>query len=283
MISPAEIQNRLLNQFKKPHFKLTIILGILSIGGVAAATTISINSGTPISLGAGYTVATSCDEAITVRAVPGFSTSLKVFTVETITVSGVNESTCGNKEMEMMTSLDGSPVFTSWSIASSSNANGIYYFTSATSTVNSAYANTVLSPRSVTSFSNFALTFKSVTSTSPSNIALTVTDGSGDSTQPITADVALRFTAPSAGTVANISMAFKSKPAGSPTPTLTGGTGTVTSTSAGIVNLALTPTISGGGLYAGPFVYTVTATFPGFPTQTQTVDITFIAIINSPA
>jgi hypothetical protein len=185
--------------------------------------------------------------------------------------------------MEMMTSLDGSPVFTSWSIASSSNTNGIYYFTSATSSVNSAYANTALTPRNVTSFSNFALTFKSVTSTSPSNIALTVTDGSGDSTQPITADVALRFTAPSAGTIANISMAFKSKPTGSPTPTLTGGTGSVTSTSAGIVNLVLTPTISGGGLYAGPFVYTVTATFPGFPAQTQTVDITFTAVINSPA
>jgi hypothetical protein len=75
--------------------------------------------------------------------------------------------------------------------------------------VNSAYANTALSPRAVTSFNNFALTFKSVTSTAPSNVTLTVSDGSGDSTQPITADVALRFTAPSAGTVANISMAFK--------------------------------------------------------------------------
>jgi hypothetical protein len=283
MISLAEIRNRLLNQLKNPYFKLTIILVILGIGGVAAATTININSGTPISLGAGYTVATSCDEAITVRALPGFSNSLKVFTVETITVSGVNELTCGNKEMEMMTSLDGTAVFTSWSIASSSNTNGIYYFTSATSTVNSAYANTALSPRAVTSFNNFALTFKSVTSTAPSNVTLTVSDGSGDSTQPITANVALRFTAPSAGTVANISMAFKSKPEGSPTPTLTGGTGSVTSTSAGIVNLALTPTISGGGLYAGPFVYTVTATFPGFPAQTQTVDITFTAIINSPS
>jgi hypothetical protein len=268
---------------RKKISKATLLLsffGIFGIGGVLAATNIIINSGTPISVGSGYIVATSCDEAIAIQALPKFSSSTKLFNVETITVSGVNESTCGNKQMEMMTLLNGSPVFTSWAIASSSNTNGIYYFTSATSSVNAAYANTSLTQQGVTSFSNFALTFKDLTFGSPQSITVTTTNVTGGAYSPITANVAIRFLAIAPNTIADVSMVFKSKPSGTTTPTVTGGTGRAIGSS-GFVNLTLTPSIT--PTVNGDYVFTVVVSFPGYPAETRSVDVTFTAdTITSP-
>ena len=251
---------------------------MLGIGGVAAATNIVINSGAPISIGSGSIVATSCDEAITVQALPKFSSTTKLFNVETITVSGVNESTCGNKQMEMMTLLDGTPVFTSWTIASSSNTNGIYYFTSATSSVNVAYANTALTPNNVVSFSNFALTFKNLISVAPVNISLTTNDGTGTVNSPIPANVSLSFFSTSSSTVANVFMVLKSKPAGDPSsPTISGGTGQAVGSTAGTINLQLTPSIT--PTLVGTYVYTVVVTFTGY--QTITYDVRFVSVTSS--
>ena len=252
---------------------------MLGIGGVAAATNIVINSGAPISIGSGSIVATSCDEAITVQALPKFSSTTKLFNVETITVSGVNESTCGNKQMEMMTLLDGTPIFTSWTIASSSNTNGIYYFTSATSNVNSAYANTALTPNNVILFSNFALTFKDLTFAAPQGLTVTTTDETGATNSPITATVALRFLAIAPNTAVDVSMVWKTKPAGASTPTVSGGTGRATGSSVGWVNLTLTPSIT--PTMDGTYVFTVIVAPVSYPAQTTTYDIQFIAVTNS--
>jgi hypothetical protein len=280
MIFSTGFRTHLFNLFKKHHFKITAILIMLGIGGVAAATNIVINSGAPISVGSGSIVATSCDEAITVQALPKFSSTTKLFNVETITVSGVNESTCGNKQMEMMTLLDGTPVFTSWTIASSSNTNGIYYFTSATSNVNSAYANTALTPNNVISFSNFALTFKDITTYfAPVGMTLTVTNGSGDTNSPITANVALRFLAIETPAAVDISMVLKSKPAGASTPTVSGGTGRANGSSAGWVNLTLTPSIT--PTVDGTYVFTVIARDVSSNVSSVVADVQFIAVTNS--
>ena len=251
---------------------------MLGIGGVAAATNIVINSGAPISVGSGSIVATSCDEAITVQALPKFSSTTKLFNVETITVSGVNESTCGNKQMEMMTLLDGTPVFTSWTIASSSNTNGIYYFTSATSSVNAAYANTALTPNNVVSFSNFALTFKDLISVAPVNVTLTASNGTGTVNSPITANVSLSFFSTSSGTVANVATYLQTLPAGS-SATLSGGTGQAVGSNAGIINLQLTPSIT--PTLVGTYGYTVVVTFTGYPEKTVAVDVRFVAVANT--
>jgi len=280
MIFSTGFRTHLFDIFKKHHFKITAILIMLGIGGVAAATNIVINSGAPISVGSGSIVATSCDEAITIQALPKFSSSTKLFNVETITVSGVNESTCGYKEMEMMTLLDGTPVFTSWNIASSSNTNGIYYFTSATSSVNAAYANTALAPNNVISFSNFALTFKNlISSVAPFNVSLTASNGTGTVNSPITANVSLSFFSTSSSTVGNVLTVLKSKPSGAPTPTLSGGTGSATGSSAGSINLTLTPSIT--PTFVGTYVYTVVVQFTGYPEKTVAVDVQFVAVTNS--
>ena len=127
----------ILSNFKKENLKKKIIVilavfGLTTLGGVFAATSIQINSGTPISLGTGYTAATTCDDEITVSTGNKFSTSNNLFQVETITVSGVNESSCGNKVMEMSTLVNGSLIVASWSIASTSNTNASYLFASNT-------------------------------------------------------------------------------------------------------------------------------------------------------
>jgi hypothetical protein len=51
----------------------------MGVGGVVAATSISINAGVPISLGAGYTTATTCDAAVTISATQGYESSLNLY------------------------------------------------------------------------------------------------------------------------------------------------------------------------------------------------------------
>ena len=52
------MENKGKNKNKKRLLILVALVGVMGIGGVVAATSISINAGVPISLGAGYTTAT---------------------------------------------------------------------------------------------------------------------------------------------------------------------------------------------------------------------------------
>ena len=62
-------------------FFLLSLCAVLGIGGVVAATSITINSGSPISLGAGYSTATSCDENITVSAGQGYDLTDNIYKI----------------------------------------------------------------------------------------------------------------------------------------------------------------------------------------------------------
>ena len=53
---------------KKPKFLIVALFILIGTGGVVAATSIAINSGSAISLGAGYTTATTCDASVTLKA-----------------------------------------------------------------------------------------------------------------------------------------------------------------------------------------------------------------------
>ena len=140
-------------------FFLLSLCAVLGIGGVVAATSITINSGSPISLGAGYSTATSCDENITVSAGQGYDLTDNIYKINSLEVSGINlwlatNSTgngCGLKTLQMsVIYTSGSPTSTSWVLPSSSLADSIFRFGSTANTVTSNYFN---ASAALTSFS----------------------------------------------------------------------------------------------------------------------------------
>ena len=147
------------NKNKKRLLILVALVGVMGIGGVVAATSITINSGSPISLGAGYSTATSCDENVTVSAGQGYDVTDNVYKVNSIEVSGINlwlatNSTgngCGLKTLQMsVIYTSGSPTSTSWVLPSSSLTDSIFRFGSAANTVTGVYYN---ASAALTSFS----------------------------------------------------------------------------------------------------------------------------------
>jgi len=147
------------NKNKKRLLILVALVGVMGIGGVVAATSITINSGSPISLGAGYSTATSCDENVTVTAGQAYGTSENLYMVNSLEVSGINlwlatNSTgngCGLKTLQMsVIYTSGSPTSTSWVLPSSSLASQIFRFGSTANTVAGNYYN---ASAALTSFS----------------------------------------------------------------------------------------------------------------------------------
>ena len=137
------------NKNKKRLLILVALVGVMGIGGVVAATSITINSGSPISLGAGYSTATSCDENVTVIAGQGYDVTSNLYMINSLEVSNVDlrlatNSTglgCGLKTLQMAVVLvSGSPVSTSWVLPSSSVTTNIFRFGSTANTVSGSPA-----------------------------------------------------------------------------------------------------------------------------------------------
>ena len=78
------------NKHKKRLLILVALVGVMGIGGVVAATSITINSGTPLSLGAGYATATTCDEAVTVASTQAYDTRENMYKITAFTVTGID-------------------------------------------------------------------------------------------------------------------------------------------------------------------------------------------------
>ena len=150
------------NKNKKRLLILVALVGVMGIGGVVAATSITINSGSPISLGAGYSTATSCDESVQVTAQQSYGVSENLYMVNALEVSGINlwlatNSTgngCGLKTLQLAwvatPAAGGAATSTSWVLPSSSLADSIFRFGSAANTVTGVYYN---ASAALTSFS----------------------------------------------------------------------------------------------------------------------------------
>ena len=123
------------NKNKKRLLILVALVGVMGIGGVVAATSISINSGTPLSLGAGYATATTCDTDVTVSSTQAYDTRENMYKITQFSVTGVdisptNTSTgigCGavtNKVMQLAYVVTGNTSVTaSWTLASITGAS----------------------------------------------------------------------------------------------------------------------------------------------------------------
>jgi hypothetical protein len=130
------MENKGKNKNKKRLLILVALVGVMGIGGVVAATSISINAGVPISLGAGYTTATTCDTDVTITASQTYQTTgdlANYYTVSALNVSAVNTNgattaSCGNKTMQLAYVTTGATVQASWALPSSAITTYVYQF-----------------------------------------------------------------------------------------------------------------------------------------------------------
>ena len=117
-------------------YVLLALTAVLGIGGVVAATSITINSGSPLSLGAGYALATTCDTDINIETSQVYSSSSNKYEVATFTITGVDASYvrgsglgCAGKTMSLayVTGTMGSstsPGSATWTLPSISSGSG---------------------------------------------------------------------------------------------------------------------------------------------------------------
>jgi hypothetical protein len=157
------MENRNKNKNKKRLLILVALVGVMGIGGVVAATSISINGGVPISLGAGYTTATTCDPAVTITAGQGYNTSSNLYEVNALNITDVltTSGNCANKTMQLAVvgTMAGSPLQVTWQLPSSAT-NYVYQYgaTGSGAIVGTTYyASSVLSSFDIATLSTVAL------------------------------------------------------------------------------------------------------------------------------
>jgi hypothetical protein len=141
---------------KKPSRKklLLLIAGIAAIpalliaGVFAGNTVITVNSGADISLGAGYSTATTCDSAVDVAATQNYYSTGSAFKVEQIRISNINQTSsgCAGKTLTaVIVKTNGSTSTATWSIASlAANTQTFIYGLTSTSSGNNIYSSTTL-------------------------------------------------------------------------------------------------------------------------------------------
>jgi hypothetical protein len=138
---------------------LIAIPGLIVGGVLAANTSITLNNGSPISLGAGYTTATTCDASVDVAATQAYSGN--AFQVNEIRVSNIDQigTKCGNKVLTLVVvPVTGSNQTVTWSIASvAANTNTFIFGQSTTASGNNIYASTALTAFAVDNLSTIAL------------------------------------------------------------------------------------------------------------------------------
>ena len=144
---------------KKPKFLIVALFILIGTGGVVAATSIAINSGSAISLGAGYTTATTCDASVTLKAKTALDASSGQLYVSAFELSDISQNAttgCGNKTMEMALKINGQMTYASWDIPAS-NTDSTFNFSAATISLSDYNAMTALTPFQADGLTNIAI------------------------------------------------------------------------------------------------------------------------------
>jgi hypothetical protein len=140
---------------------LIAVPGLLIAGVFASNTAITLNGGSPLSLGAGYTTATSCDGAVDVAASQNYYATGSAFKVEEIRISNINEASSGCN-LKTLTAVvvksDGSVSTATWTLASTSATTNVYkYGLTSTSSGSNIYASSTLSPFALDQLATIAI------------------------------------------------------------------------------------------------------------------------------
>ena len=103
---------------------LIAVPGFLIAGVFASNTTITLNNSAPLSLGAGYTTATTCDAAVDVSATQTYVGT--AFKVDSIKVTNIDGASCGGKTLALVAVVNGTNQTATFSLATPSNGSTVY-------------------------------------------------------------------------------------------------------------------------------------------------------------
>ena len=151
------LKSNTIDLFSKRDFVIIAFFTLLGAGGVFAAAFITVS--TTDSQGAGYVVTTACDENVTVRALTAPDAVTGQLYVATIALSDISQNAttgCGGKIMQIALKINGQMSYASWGIPGAS-IDGTFYLTSATTSINTYYADTLLSPFQADGLTNVAI------------------------------------------------------------------------------------------------------------------------------
>ncbi len=108
----AEIKSQ-----KKWFIGLLGILGVSLISaGVFAATTITLNSGNAVNLGAGAAAVSVCDSSATISTQQTFSSSNQRYELTTISLENIDYSACAGKTLSMAFVDNSTTYSTTWAV-----------------------------------------------------------------------------------------------------------------------------------------------------------------------
>jgi hypothetical protein len=155
--SLAALRANTIELFSRRDLVIIIFFTILGLGGVFAATLITIT--TPDSQGAGYVRATACDESVNISASSVLNNADGQFYVQTISLSAISQNLttgCGNKVMQIALKVNNQVRYASWNIPAVIT-DSTFYLTNITSSLGSNYADTQLTQFKVTDLTDVAI------------------------------------------------------------------------------------------------------------------------------
>jgi len=154
--------------YKSPLLLILLLFGLLSSAAIAA-TTISINSGGGIPLGAGRATVGVCDPDITMSASTSLDPATTLMKVDAITVGNLDmryPEGCAGNVLDLAYLLNGTPTYASFNIPSIGLSNTTFVLGSPSNACNQAnqslnsFSATTLSSVSISP--NFSASYKSV-------------------------------------------------------------------------------------------------------------------------
>ena len=135
----AGLKANTIELFSRRDLVIIIFFTILGLGGVFAATLVTVTA--PDSQGAGYLAATACDaDGVTVDKSVVFNSTTKRYTVTTISISGVDQrydangiNGCGGKTLELAIPVNGVTTYATWNIPPSTLTSNSFTISSGAS------------------------------------------------------------------------------------------------------------------------------------------------------
>ena len=155
--SLAALRANTIELFSRRDLVVIIFFTILGLGGVFAATLITVTA--PDSQGAGYVRATACDESVNISASSVLNNADGQFYVQTISLSAISQNLttgCGNKVMQIALKVNNQVRYASWNIPAVIT-DSTFYLTNITSSLGSNYADTQLTQFKVTDLTDVAI------------------------------------------------------------------------------------------------------------------------------
>jgi hypothetical protein len=134
------------------------------VSGVLASTSITVNAGNRVTLGAGAAFATSCDETVTVTPLTTFNTTNGTYQLTTMSITDINGTatttiSCAGKTLNLAFLNNNIPYYASWTLPTD-NASNQYQFgaQSGGSSGSTYYATSTFSAQSAATLTSIALT-----------------------------------------------------------------------------------------------------------------------------